>query len=166
MPRFIAHPVQHHPADPEKFHRTQDPLGQLVGSLTRVVTEYPPRDTYKTHECHGLYSGPTSIAYLFLQLSRTHPSLAIAGYEPRQWIEQYLLGDSAFSAVTTTHNGVISEILAFHAVRAAAYQSDTVDVEKLVNNIRPILEAKKGRFYLDIVGLVPYATMMQGHLHL
>ena len=60
---------------PSTLLKVTDPRPELELSLSELVTKYPPKKAYIGHECHGLYNGPTGIAYLFLHLNLTHPEL-------------------------------------------------------------------------------------------
>ncbi|KAL8636728.1 MAG: hypothetical protein Q9228_005909 [Teloschistes exilis] len=111
--RYIAN-------NPLELRKTENPQGQLIKSLERIVKEYSPQDSYSRHELHGLYSGPTSIAYLFLQLSRSYPHLLIAGHHCKSWCKMYLApAREAAYGVTADKCGVICEELAHRAVGAA-----------------------------------------------
>ena len=139
--RHLINPAVH---DPSKEHIPADPAQQLSQTLTSLTQSYPPQDIYSSHECHGLYSGPTSIAYLFLHLSRTHPQLKISGHGSLSWAQAYLAGQRSTALVTASRNGVINEELAFHAIRAAVIQ-DLHDVKSVVRNIKDgVLTADRG----------------------
>ena len=117
-------------------------------SLEKLVTGYPPKSQYDHDECKGLYSGPTSVAYLFLQLSRSHPDLKIKGSLPKQWAMLYLEGWRSFAAVTVENNGIRSEWLAYHAVRAAAGENDiqiAESVQTFWSAIKEIAEEKRSK---------------------
>ena len=120
--------------DPSKAQIPTDPGQQLLHALTSLTQSYPPQNIYSSHECRGLYSGPTSIAYLFLHLSRTHPQLQISGHGPLHWAKAYLAGKRSAALVTASRNGVINEELAFYAIRAALTQ-DLLDVKLLARSI-------------------------------
>ncbi|KAI4201142.1 MAG: hypothetical protein LQ350_003457 [Teloschistes chrysophthalmus] len=108
------------PNNPSELRKTENPQEQLIKSLEKIVKEYPPQDSYSRHELHGLYSGPTSIAYLFLQLSRSYSHLVIAGHHCKSWCNIYLATTrEAAYGVTADKCGVICEELAHRAVRAA-----------------------------------------------
>ena len=96
---------------------------ELVASLTKIVTGFPPRNNYSKHDLHGLYSGPTSIAYLFLALSKSWPELIIAHRKPDYWCRRYLHDSHPEILVTPSRCGVANETLAHLAVGAAAEQS-------------------------------------------
>ena len=121
--------------DSSKLRTPQDLHQQLLHSLTILTKSYPPQSAYSSHGCHGLYAGPTSIAYLFLHLSLTHSDLQVAGYDPLHWAEAYLSGTRSSHGVTADKNGVINEHLAFHAVRAALSQN-IEDVKTLAKSVR------------------------------
>ena len=105
-----------------------DSSQELVASLTKIVTGFPPRNHYSKHDLHGLYSGPTSIAYLFLTLSKSSPELIIAHRNPAYWCRKYLYDSYHEVPVTPSRCGVANETLARLAVGAVAEQS-----EKLVD---------------------------------
>ena len=115
----------------------ENPLQHLETSLKKITQEYPPRGSYNARECLGLYSGPTSIAYLFLKLDQYMPELKVLGHRPRYWAKAYLFGvrpESALS-VSADYNGVINEKLAYHAVRIALHQK-MEDLRILLEGIR------------------------------
>ena len=121
MARYIDH----------KSFKTPPPADstqELVASLTKIVTGFPPRNNYSKHDLHGLYSGPTSIAYLFLVLSKSSPELIIAHRNPGCWCRKYLYDSHPEVPVTPSRCGVANETLARLAVAAVAEQS-----EKLVD---------------------------------
>ena len=132
--------------DLEGPRRAEDARDELIKSLEKLVTAYPPKRSYDAEECRGLYSGPTSIAYLFLQISRSHPHLKVQGSSPQDWAAAYLSGKRTFSAVTSANCGVINEFLAFHAVHATTYLDDTMDIQKFVAALRSTLKAEERTF--------------------
>ncbi|KAI4176663.1 MAG: hypothetical protein LQ343_000954 [Gyalolechia ehrenbergii] len=107
------------PNNPSKLLKAEEPGQELVLSLEKLLQGYPPQDTYSRHEEHGLYSGPTSIAYLFLHLSITHPALIVGGHHCKSWCKAYLSGDRHLTHVSADKCGIINESLAFPAVHAA-----------------------------------------------
>ena len=146
-PRYIPHDIPSNIPGLERLYRTDGPREQLVKSLEKLVTGYPPKKSYDAQECHGLYSGPTSIAFLFLHISRSHPNLKIKGSSPRDWANDYLYGKRTFSAVTAANCGVINEFLAFHAVHATTYLGDTMDLTKFWGALTPVVEATERTFF-------------------
>ncbi|KAL8820760.1 MAG: hypothetical protein Q9223_001076 [Gallowayella weberi] len=101
--------------------KEDNPQQQLALCLQAILSDYPPQDSYSHHEAHGLYSGPTSIAYLLLHLARSHPDLVICNHHARFWCKAYMSGKRKRHAdeVTTDNCGVINERLAGCAVLGA-----------------------------------------------
>lgn len=139
--RHLLNPALH---DPSKAQILADPAHQLSYALNSLTQYYPPQKAYSPHECHGLYSGPTSIAYLYLHLSRTHPHVEVCAHGPLHWAEAYLAGKRSAGSVTASKNGIINEELAFHAVRATLTQ-DLQDVKSLAKSVKDgVLTADQG----------------------
>lgn len=112
------------PNHPSKLLKEERPHEQLVNSLKLIVQAYPPQDTYSRHDLHGLYSGPTSIAYLFLHLAQIYPDIVVGGHHASSWCKAYLLPSNRDHGrqhveVTVDNCGVINEELAACAVLAA-----------------------------------------------
>jgi hypothetical protein len=106
---------------------------ELIASLTRINTYNPPVQTCSTGwTFHGLYYGPTSIAYLFFQLSQLYPDLTFKGQSLLDWARAYLdLGVSGRrEKVDSNHCGIGNEVLAQVAIRAAMEQDPSL-VHKL-----------------------------------
>lgn len=122
--------------NPSTILRIPDPRRELELSLTELVTKYPPKKAYVRPECHGLYNGPTGIAYLFFHLNLTHPELQIFSScppspspplsgTPIEWCKKYLAGSRSTVPVDNDRCGVTNETLAHLAVSAAATQDIT-----------------------------------------
>ncbi|EXJ88848.1 hypothetical protein A1O3_01912 [Capronia epimyces CBS 606.96] len=95
---------------------------ELIASLTRINAYNPPVQTCSTGwTFHGLYYGPTSIAYLFFRLSQHYPDLTFKGQSLLDWAQAYLdLGVHGLrETVDSNHCGVANEMLAQLAIRAA-----------------------------------------------
>ena len=105
---------------------------ELLASLTRINLYNPPVQTCSTGwTFHGLYAGPTSIAYLFLRLSPLYPDLLFKGQSLIDWSRAYLeLGASAKPHVDPSHCGIANETLAQIALRAVI-DEDASLVQKL-----------------------------------
>lgn len=117
------------------------PREHLRASLTRLLTEYPPKTAAKDRP-QGLFSGPTSVAYLFLRLSQLYPENGVedateigedfcgshAGLSWREWSQEYLR--AARKARETGRRkefepragGVQDEVLAHACLKAALTQ--------------------------------------------
>lgn len=145
MPRYLQHKIPSDDSDLKKL--IEKSMQQLINSLELILLNYPPRDSYDAHECHGLYSGPTSIAYLWLQLSKSHPDLQIKGFSAERWAKEYLRGTRTFSPVTASKNGVISEMLAFHAVHGITHQRDSFALDQLWGAIKSIVDTTEGTYF-------------------
>ncbi|OKL62502.1 hypothetical protein UA08_02539 [Talaromyces atroroseus] len=114
-----------------------NPRQELIASLTKLVRHCPPLNYRgRIGRAKGLFTGPTSIAYLFLRLSNTHPDLRIERHTPREWCLAYLDSDSSNlpHARGLTGWGIENEFLAYNAVKAAAAQ-DSSAVKKLLDAI-------------------------------
>lgn len=104
---------------------TSKPLdvhGELIACLTRINAYNPPVQTCSTGwKFCGLYSGPTSVAYLFFRLSALYPEFMFKGQSLRDWAEAYLnLGLSGpHHPVEASHCGIGSEVLSQLALKAA-----------------------------------------------
>ncbi|MCJ1254853.1 hypothetical protein MMC24_002669 [Lignoscripta atroalba] len=105
--------------NPKHLQKEQNPQLQLTQSLTKIVQDYPPLPHWPDHVLGGLYTGPTSISYLFLHLSQTHLDLLIEGHPPKYWCKAYLDGTRSPQHVKPSNCGIINEELAFYAVSAA-----------------------------------------------
>ncbi|KAI9656062.1 MAG: hypothetical protein M1821_005123 [Bathelium mastoideum] len=99
----------------------RDPHKQLVASLTRLVTNYPP-DTIPPGG--GLYYGPVSIAYLFMNLQQMYTDLRIEEYPMSTWSAVYLKQAEdhmkEYPGPSTNKCGVSDDIMAMLAIGAAS----------------------------------------------
>ena len=106
-------------------YRRANAHGELSASLTRINTYNPPVQTCSTGwKFHGLYYGPTSVAYLFFRLSQLFPHLVFKGQSLLDWAQSYLdLGRIPHHDRTgPNHCGVGNEVLAQLSIRAAMEQ--------------------------------------------
>ncbi|KAF2756621.1 hypothetical protein EJ05DRAFT_70527 [Pseudovirgaria hyperparasitica] len=106
----------------------RDPKKQLVASLTRLVTEYPPD---KIPAGGGFYYGPTSVAHLFATLNGLYPDLEIEDFPLTTWSAAYLEQAQAnikdYPGPSPEKCGVSDDIMALLALYAAtAKDEDTV----------------------------------------
>ncbi|TKA65811.1 hypothetical protein B0A49_06967 [Cryomyces minteri] len=113
LPRYFRN-------DAEQLAR-RDPHKQLIASLTRLVTQYPP-DSIPPGG--GLYYGPISIAYLFMVLQSEYPNFTIEEYPMGTWSAVYLKQAQdhmkEYSGPTTKKCGVSDDIMALLAIGAAS----------------------------------------------
>ncbi|KAL8872515.1 MAG: hypothetical protein Q9174_001872 [Haloplaca sp. 1 TL-2023] len=112
-PRYI-------PNDSSQLLKEENPRQQLIICLTNIVRKYPPKKKWDRHELRGLYSGPTSIAYLFFRLSHMYPYLLIEDRDLRSWCSAYLMGEREFKADRGADEcGIINEELVLMVVMDA-----------------------------------------------
>ena len=83
-----------------------DAQAELIASLKTIVAEDPPRKSYSSHDLHGIFSGPTSVALLFFHLSRSESEsgagagIEINGKKADEWCRLYLDHDVPTGPVT------------------------------------------------------------------
>lgn len=112
-----------------------DSKEQLLISLQKILKSCPPQkpwsDGFKDTPI-GFWTGPTSIAYLFLRLAGTHPNLVVEGFTPTYWCNTYLKcgSEDLESAQDLRGWGIRNEFLAYNAVKAAA-SGDLTYVDRL-----------------------------------
>ena len=112
--------------DPSSPHPPPaDPQAEILASLERINTFNPPVQTCSTGwHCSGLYTGPTSVAYLFYRLSQIYPGMAFKGQGLVDWTISYLelgrpyLPGNKRASVDANHCGVANETLCQVAIRA------------------------------------------------
>ena len=90
----------------------------LQYTLELVLKSTPPRQIYNDRQLGGLFSGYTGLAYLFLQLSESHPELKVSGHHLRTWAQKYIAGDRGKLTLERGNCGIACERLSFEAVRA------------------------------------------------
>ncbi|KAI0872108.1 hypothetical protein GGS24DRAFT_468879 [Hypoxylon argillaceum] len=98
-----------------------DAHNELLAGLRRLTKLYPPVHTCSTGwSFRGLYSGPTSIAFMFYRLSQIHPNLEFEHQSLREWAQAYLqLGARTHKRTPTpSHCGIGDETLARLALEA------------------------------------------------
>jgi hypothetical protein len=90
---------------------------------------------FRGQTCRGQFLDPTSIAYLFLWLSKTQRNLTIKGKEPGEWCNAYLVcGQDSFLTILDKRCGITNEYLSFHAVKASATR-DMSCVKKVIEEL-------------------------------
>jgi hypothetical protein len=114
---------------------------QLLASLTRINTYNPPVQTCSTGwKFHGLYYGPTSVAYLFFRLSQLYTNLEFKGQGLLDWATAYLdvgaIGQG--DGVDANHCGIGNEVLAQLALRTVINKDEGLarklcSHEKIIN---------------------------------
>ena len=118
----------------------------LTKCLTELVTSYPPKAAWTEDELGGLMLGPTGTAYLFLHISRSHPTLIIANKSPLEWGREYLAGDRSdnpIESVTDENCGMACDYLA-HLAISAAYSKDLKYVREFLALVPKLLTDGSG----------------------
>ncbi|KAI0395134.1 hypothetical protein F5Y17DRAFT_425334 [Xylariaceae sp. FL0594] len=116
--------------------QTVDAKGELLASLKRLTKFYPPVHTCSTDwSFSGLYTGPTSISFLFYRLSHLYPDVEFDGQSFLEWAQAYLkLGTRAQAqhkrAPSPSHCGIGNETLV-HLALSALIEEDTGKVRRL-----------------------------------
>ncbi|EGS20263.1 uncharacterized protein CTHT_0040020 [Thermochaetoides thermophila DSM 1495] len=125
-------------------------LTYLTNALEDIISNFPPRNRYPSEFLHGLWSGPTGIAYLLLQVSSRKPELTIAGRTVKDWARAYIGSTPA----SRGHNlrlgshgcGIGDERLAYEAVRCSVFagedsDTDRQNVKTFVRSVMQIMDA-------------------------
>jgi len=113
---------------------------ELRAALDKIVTKYPPRSHYTQDALHGLWSGPTGIAYMLLRVSVHHPNLSIYDHPAIYWAREYLArGSRGHTLRLGPHGcGIADEKLAYEAVTCAV-TGDLADVRQFVSSVAQIM---------------------------
>ncbi|KAJ6000975.1 hypothetical protein N7481_001384 [Penicillium waksmanii] len=116
------------------------PREQLIHCVMKIVSECPPGKPWTSKfkdQLQGLWTGSTSIAYLFLWLAETHPNLSINDRLPIDWCHGYLdCGSDVLSSAQGLNGwGIKNEYLAYNTVKAAVTQDDRY-VSKVIKAIK------------------------------
>ncbi|KAH6838668.1 hypothetical protein B0I37DRAFT_242671 [Chaetomium sp. MPI-CAGE-AT-0009] len=115
----------------------------LQAALEDIVANYPPRSRYSQEALHGLWSGPTGMAYLLLQVSAHRPDLTIGGHPAIHWARRYIApGSRGHNLRLGSHGcGVADEKLAYEAV-ACAVSEDLADVRQFVSSVAQLMSVE------------------------
>jgi len=139
----MSHASRYFANDLEILERA-DPHKEFLAALKNIVTQCPPLEGPKGGwDFAGLYNGPTSTAYLFYQLSLTHPGVQLKGRTMFEWCLAYLDGPGRpqqheVGKVDSSHCGIAQEILAHTAITAVA-KNDLNSVAKLCDYANSLL---------------------------
>lgn len=127
--------------DPLALKSIPSPRDHLVTSLIDLITTCSPSLPWSGCFAKGLYcgifTGPTSLAFLFLWLSKTHPDLLIMNKSPGEYCGEYLaLGQDQHGPDETQRSGcsLNHEYMCYNAVKAC-YTKDISYVRKFVDNL-------------------------------
>ncbi|KUJ17010.1 uncharacterized protein LY89DRAFT_69371 [Mollisia scopiformis] len=128
------------PNDSPTLAKVSDPRSELIHSLTTIILGAPPQNPWNG-QYKGLFTGPTSIAYVFLWLSKTHPDLVIEGKSGKEWCLEYL--DCGSDQIALIPEGIKmgfkNEYVASRAVRAAITKDMSV-VDEVLAGVRKMHE--------------------------
>ncbi|KAL2128097.1 hypothetical protein VTI74DRAFT_9738 [Chaetomium olivicolor] len=131
--------------DPARVPAVGDTDAYLSAALEDIVANYPPRSRYPSEALHGLWSGPTGVAYLLLQVSTLRPELTINGQSAEHWARGYILIPDArgHSLRLGCHGcGIGDERLAFEAVRCAVTR-DLQHVRQFVSSVSQVMSVEE-----------------------
>jgi hypothetical protein len=135
----------------------RDPHKQLLASLDRLVTNYPPESVPPGG---GLYYGPVSIAYLFFVLERMYPDMTVKEDGLLIWSAAYLKQAKdnmmAYPGPEKNKCGVSDDIMAMLAIDAASTRDtdlvkelcDFADVTTELDACNEWLYGRAGYLYL------------------
>ncbi|KAL1603685.1 hypothetical protein SLS60_005274 [Paraconiothyrium brasiliense] len=106
----------------------REPHKQLLASLNRLVTDYPP---HQIPPSGGLYYGPISVAYLFYALHNIYPDMLLDEFPLNTWsaayIEQAQTNIKKYKGPSPGKCGVSDDIMSLLALYAVtAKDPDTV----------------------------------------
>lgn len=131
--------------NPPRLLTLGDTDSYLTAALGDIVANYPPRNRYPHEILQGLWSGPTGIAYLLLQVSSFRPDLVIAGQSAEQWARGYIMtpGSRGHNLRLGSHGcGMSDEKLAYEAVRSAV-SKDLGHVRQFVSSVSQVLAVEE-----------------------
>ncbi|KAM7188576.1 hypothetical protein V8F33_010541 [Rhypophila sp. PSN 637] len=115
----------------------------LTNALEDIVVNYPPRSRYPHEVLQGLWSGPTGIGYLMLQVSSYRPDLLISGQPATHWARGYVSGSRGHNLRLGSHGcGISDERLSWEAVRAAV-SKDIRHVREFVSSVSQVSQVQE-----------------------
>ncbi len=139
----------------------------LAAALDDIVANYPPRSRYAHETLQGLWSGPTGVAYLLLQLSARRPDLTVAGQPADALARAYLApGSRGHNLRLGSHGcGIADEKLAYEAVRCAASR-DLRDVRQFAGCVAQVmtLEDRPDELLYGRAGTLYLLRMVRGRV--
>jgi len=126
----------------------RDPHKQLLASLDRLITDYPP---HHVPPGGGLYYGPISVAYLFYALHNIYPDLKLDDYPLNTWsaayIEQAQAHIKEFPPPSPKKCGISNDIMSLLALYAVTAQ-DPDTVKELCDHAAVMLEDETSNEWL------------------
>lgn len=131
--------------DSPQLLTVRDTDAYLKAALEDIVSNYPPRSRYPEGALHGLWSGPTGIAYLLLHVSVLKPDLVINGQPAAHWAQAYIGAPGSRGhnlSLSSRGCGIGDEKLAYEAVRCAVTK-DLRHVRDFVSSVSRILTVEE-----------------------
>ena len=117
----------------------------LKAALEDIVTNCPPRSRYPHETLHGLWGGPTGMAYLLLQASSLRPDLIINDQPTEHWAREYISspGSRGHNLRLGSHGcGIGDETLAYEAVRCSVTK-DLQHVRDFVSSVSQVMTVQE-----------------------
>lgn len=84
-------------------------------AVEHIVADAPPRPEYNHRHCHGLFSGPTALAFLFLRVGHIYPTMKIGDHSLRYWTNLYI--SARRIGAPSSRCGLTSEIAGLGTVK-------------------------------------------------
>lgn len=112
---------------------TVNPETCVRQALEHIVTQNPPRTEYTLRDCHGLLSGPTALAFLFLKVGVVYPAMTIRGLSLRYWADLYI--SARRIGAESAPCGLMSENAGFWTVRTLIHGRNAPILRKELNRM-------------------------------
>jgi hypothetical protein len=94
---------------------TETPETCVRRAVEHIVADAPPRPEYNHRHCHGLFSGPTALAFLFLRVGHIYPTMKIGDHSLRYWTNLYI--SARRIGAPSSRCGLTSEIAGLWTVK-------------------------------------------------
>ncbi|KAK4188639.1 hypothetical protein QBC35DRAFT_495990 [Podospora australis] len=143
LPHTMSSPKRYLETHDENLLSIGDTSTYLSGALEDIINNYPPRSRYPQEVLQGLWSGPTGIAYLLLQVSTLRPDIVISGQPAIHWARSYISGSRGHNLRLGSHGcGISDEKLAYEAVKACVSR-DLMHARSFVQGVEQILSVEE-----------------------
>lgn len=104
-------------------------------ALEHIISDAPPDTEYSGRRCHGLFSGPTALAFLFLRASAIYPAMKVRDQPLRQWADLYISARRV--GAPSAQCGLMSERAGFWTVKTIF---DRRNAEMLLRELNGMLQ--------------------------
>lgn len=118
---------------------TETPETCVRRALEHIVAEAPPRPEYNHHHCHGLFSGPTALAFLFYRIGYIYPTIKIGNLSLRYWMNLYI--SARRIGAPSSRCGLTSEIAGLATVKTLL---DRHNAPTLLRELNEIIKNTQG----------------------